>query len=70
MDKEEKDIRQVIPEALYHAREQFNKTLSHEGFDPAYCNTRFTVWLMDSSFTIRLAKFEIEEEVKETSHER
>jgi len=62
---DEKDIRQIIPEALNKARERFNAVLFDEyGIDPANCNIKFTAWLMDNTFTTRLAKFEIEEEVK------
>ena len=59
---DEKDIREVVPGALYEARQRFNVYLESLGFDPAWCNIRFTAWLMDSSFTQRLARFEIEEE--------
>ena len=61
---DEKDLDEVICEALLVAQKRFNETVGEYGFDPAYCDIRFTAWVKDSSLTERLGRFEIEHECK------
>ena len=61
MDKESEYIGM---QALLHARKAFHDYVSAEGFDPAYYDIRFIVWIVDINFEKRLARMEIEGELK------
>ena len=62
---EEPSTDQITLEALIKARGAFDKYLEDYGYDPAFWDTRFTAWQVDSSLSQRLRKFEIEGEVKD-----
>ena len=52
-------------EALDHAREEFQRFLTEEyNIDPANYDIRFTAWVKDCNFEKRLARIEIERELK------
>ena len=51
-------------QALFHARKAFRDYVEAEGFDPAYYDILFTAYVVDSNFEKRLARIEIEDELK------
>ena len=59
------DLEVVVMEGLHKARQALEDCVSEYGYDPAYVDTRFTAWIVDSSFTTRLRRIEYETEVKE-----
>jgi len=63
MDEPELEV--VVMEGLHKARKALEDCVSEYGYDPAYVDTRFTAWIVDSSFTARLCRIEYETEVKE-----
>jgi len=64
-DANDKDFDDVVWEALNASRETFKDTLSKYLYDSACCDIRFTAFIVDTGFTTRLRKIELEEEVKE-----
>ena len=64
-DDDDESLDVLTMRALVAARDAFWKVLEADGCDPAYWDIRFTAWQVDSSFTHRLARVEIEREVKE-----
>jgi len=64
-DDDDESLDVLTMRALVAARDAFWKVLEADGNDPAYWDIRFTAWQVDSSFTHRLARVEIEREVKE-----
>ncbi len=56
---------ELTMKALCAAKKAFFKTISDEGYDSAFWDIRFTAWMVDSEFTTRLKRIEIEEEVKD-----
>ena len=60
----DKEIAVLTMEALAAAQAAFESVLSADGNDPAYWDIRFTAWLKDSTLSMRLSRYEIEEEVK------
>lgn len=58
------ELAEITIKALNNAKEAFNKTIGDEGYDSAYWDIRFTAWEVDSNFTTRLRRYEIEDEVK------
>lgn len=65
MDEEEKSIELLVSEALDAARKAFQDYFEKRGMEPARFDYRFTAWLVDENFVHRLARIEIEREVKE-----
>ena len=63
VDFDEDDFDDIVYLALKNAQKIFYETLSKHGFDSAYCDIRFTVFVKDSSFDQRLRRIEIEEEI-------
>lgn len=62
---EEKSMELIGAEALDHARKAFEDYINEEHcIDPAYFDIRFTAWVKDCDFRERLARIEIEREVK------
>lgn len=61
---DEKDFDDVVYEALRDAKKKFQEVLESHNYDPAYCDIKFVAWVVDTSFTARLRKIEIEDEVK------
>lgn len=66
MNNEEKEetFDGAILEGLLKARDAFEKYLEDCGYDSAYADIRFTAWVVDSGFTTRLRRMEIEGELK------
>ena len=64
-NENDKDFDDVVYEALRDARKKFCEVLEGYDYDPAYCDTKFTAFMVDSSLTTRIRKIEIESEVKE-----
>jgi len=62
---EEISDEELTMRALVAAKDAFNKTLEDAGVDGAFWDFRFTAWIVDSAFTTRLTKIELEHEVKE-----
>ena len=62
---EEPELEVIVMEGLHKARKALEDCLSDYGYDPAYVDTKFTAWIVDSSFTTRLRRIEYETEVKE-----
>jgi len=65
MSEEERSLEEETMTALVKARDAFQAYLESLGNDPAYWDYRFTAWEVDSSFTTRLKRIELESEVKE-----
>jgi len=62
---DDKDFDDVVYEALRNAKAKFREALEDHYYDTAYCDINFTAFIVDSSFTTRLRKIEIEDEIKE-----
>ena len=59
------NMEMIGAEALDHARKEFQRFLTEEyNIDPANYDIRFTAWVVDASFEHRLARIEIERELK------
>ena len=59
-----KDFDDVVYEALRSAKERLAEVIESYNYEPAYCDIKFTAWIVDTSLTTRLRKIEIEAEVK------
>lgn len=64
MKNEEPSDELMAAGALDHAAKAFQDYISKEGLNPAYFDIRFTAWVVDSGFEKRLARIEIERELK------
>ena len=65
MSEEDKSMELIGSEALEHARNAFQGYISDTyNVDPAYFDIRFTAWVKDCNFETRLARIEIERELK------
>lgn len=64
-DKEE-SMELIACEALECARNAFQRYVSKvHNIDPAYFDYRFTAWVVDDNLEHRLARIEIERELKD-----
>ena len=50
--------------ALAHAKKEFYDFLSNEGYEGAFFDIKFIIWITNQDFTQRLRKLEIEDEIK------
>ena len=65
MSEKEKEMEIIAAEALDHARKAFQDYISDTyNIDPAYFDYRFTAWVVDVNLEKRLARIEIERELK------
>jgi len=60
----EKDLDDIVYEALVSAKKAFNTTIEDYNHDPAFTDIKFTAFILDSTLTTRLRKIEIEGELK------
>ena len=61
---------EITPIALEKAHAAFQKCLSDEGYDAGYWDVRFTAWTLSVANYERMKRYEIEDEVKESTNEK